>query len=182
MDETCSIDDYTIKLDDLTGKQLSVHLFSNVQNIEEIHEKLMTKELACCIIKAQLVLDPFQIAVAANKAALNEKYKQLITRTLYTEVIYCLSTSKNISQSLTTFGISNEVKDIVVVQIYDTSEKKALEKLIDSVKGQRVPVSKLPEFSNVDLIKKTYKIDNEELKVSSLLDSVVSRISDKISK
>lgn len=181
--ENSELENYILQLDEQTEKQLSVYLYQNVKNIEEIHKKLLSKEISCCIVKANLVLDPFQIAIAANKAVLNEKYGQMVTRSLYTEVIYCLSRTKNISQSLATFGISSDAKDILVIFIHNPEDKEFTEKLVfDCINGERIPISKLPEFSDLKLIKSTYKIDEQELKVSSLLDSIVSRISDKVSK
>jgi tRNA threonylcarbamoyladenosine modification (KEOPS) complex Cgi121 subunit len=179
--ESCNVETYTLELDELTEKQLSVYLYNNIHNIEELHKKLLNKELPCCIIKANLILDPFQIVIAANKAALNEKYGQLVTRSLYTEIIYYLSISKNISQSLTTFGISNDTVNALVIFIHNVQEKESAEKLvIDCIKGERIPISKLSEIADLNLIKKTYKINKDELKASSLLDSIVSRISEKI--
>lgn len=183
MENISDIEHYSLHLDELTGKQLNVYLYQNVQNIEDIHNKLLNKELPCCIIKANLVLDPFQIAVAANKAVLNFKYKQMVTKNLFTEVIYCLSTSRNISQSLSTFGISSDTKNILVVTICDEQEKESTEKIIfDCIKGSRIPISKLSNFTDFDLIEKHYKIDEDELKMSSVLDSIVSRVSDKVTK
>lgn len=177
------IEHYTLKLDDLTGKQLNAYLYQDVENIEEIHKKVLSKELSCCIIKAKMVLDPFQIAVAANRAALNFKIKQMVTKNLFTELIYQLSTSRNISQSLATFGISADTRDILVVTICDEGEKQAVEELVfGSVKGKRVPMSRLSEFSDLELIEKHYKIDEVELKTSTLVDSIVSRLSDKATK
>ncbi|XP_001606178.1 EKC/KEOPS complex subunit Tprkb [Nasonia vitripennis] len=174
---------FTLQLDEVTEKYLTIYLYKDVQNIEEIHKKIISKELPCCIVKANLVLDPFQLVIAANKAALNEKYKQMVTRSLFTEVIYCLSTSKNISQSLTTFGISDDTTNILVILIHKAEGKEIQEKLVfDSISGERIPISKLSQFTDVNLIKSTYKIDKDESKVSSLLDSIVSRISDKVSK
>lgn len=183
MENTSEVEHYTLQLDEISGKQLNIYLYKNVENIEDIHKKLLNKELPCCIIKANLVLDPFQIAVAANKAVLNLKYKQMITKSLFTEVIYCLSTSRNISQSLATFGITSDTKNILVVTICDVQEKESVQKLIfSSIKGDRIPISKLSEFSDLDLIEKHYKIDEDELKMSSVLDSIVSRVSDKTTK
>ncbi|KAJ8683154.1 hypothetical protein QAD02_018946 [Eretmocerus hayati] len=177
------VDYYNLKLDDLTGKLLKVYMYQNVQNIQEIHEKLVSKELPCCIVKAELVIDPFQIAIAANKAVLNEKYGQMVTRSLFTEIIFNLSISKNITQSLTTFGISKDTSNILVILIHDSGEQEAVEKsVLEQINGNRVSITRLPEFSNVNLIKKTYKVSQEELEVSNLLDSIVSRISDKVVK
>lgn len=170
-------------LDDITKKELSLLLYKDVENVEEVYNKVISKELPCCILKANLIIDPFQVVIAANKAALNEKYEQMVTRTLYTELIYCLSTSKNISQSLNTFGVTKDTKNILVALIYESQDKSSQQNLVSqSIKGQRLCLSKLAEISDVELIKKTYKISNDELTVSSLLNSIVSRISDKIIK
>lgn len=175
--------DYTVKLDDVTGKSVSLYLYKNVENIQEVFDKILKKELPCCILKANLILEPFHIVVAANKAAINEKFNQLVTKSLYSEVIFCLSISKNISQSLTTFGITKDSKDILVVLIYEPNEKSTQEKLVfESIKGELLPITKLSNFSDIELIKKTYKIEKDELSVSSLINSIVSRISDKIIK
>ena len=180
MTDNCGEEEYTLKLDELTEKTLTVYLYKDIENIEEVHQKLINKELPCCIVKSDLVLDLFQLAVAANKAALNEKYGQMVTRSLFTEIIFCLSPSKNISQSLSTFGISNDALSILVLLVHNEEEKEHMQKLVfESIKGERIPVSRLSKFSNLLSIKKTYKVGEEELKVSSLLDSIISRISDK---
>ncbi|XP_011497711.1 PREDICTED: EKC/KEOPS complex subunit Tprkb-like [Ceratosolen solmsi marchali] len=181
MVENCELENYTLELDALTNRQLSIYLYRNIQNIDELHKKLLNKELPCCIVKANLILDPFQIVIAANKAALNEKYGQMVARNLYTEIIYCLSISTNISQSLAAFGISKDTANVLVILIHDAQEKESMEKLVfDCIEGTRIPISRLSDFSDISLIKKTYKICNEESNIPSLLDSIVSRISEKI--
>ncbi|KAL6262261.1 EKC/KEOPS complex subunit TPRKB-like [Pogonomyrmex barbatus] len=174
------MDDYSIELDQETGFHCSLHLFTNIVNTSEIREKLIAGKLRCCMAKASLITDVFQIVVAANKAALNAHRDRLITKTVYTEILFCLSMSKNISRSLIEFGISDNDKDILVILLHKPSEEQAmLEEILTSVKGKKVPISKIQEFTNVDLVKKTYKIDKDELRASSLTDAVVSRISCK---
>jgi len=174
------MDDHSVELDQETGFYCTLHLFTNVTNTSEIREKLITGKLRCCMVKASLVTDAFQAVVAANKAALNAKRNRLITKTVYTEVLFYLSMSKNISRSLAEFGISDNDKNILVILIHKLGEEQAmLEEILGSVKGERIPVSRLEEFTDVNLVKKTYKIDEDELHVSSLTNAVVSRISCK---
>lgn len=184
MVEENKIEDYEISLDAMTNKKLSLFLYKNVQNIEEVYNKVISEELPCCILKANLILDPFQIIIAANKATLNEKYQQMVTRTLYTEVAYCLCPSKNISQSLNTFGAAKDTKSVFVVLLYDSLQDKEFQQNLvsQSINGERLPLWKLEEISEIELIKKTYKISDQELKVSTLLNSIVSRMSEKFIK
>ncbi|XP_012271545.1 EKC/KEOPS complex subunit Tprkb-like [Orussus abietinus] len=172
-------DCWTMKLDDETGKSMTLHLFKDVENTPVILKKLHANELPCCILKAALIADPFQVAVAANKAAVAEKLTGLTTKTLYTEILFNLSPSKNISQSLQKFGIDDKETNVIVATIHDGSENPELAQILNEIKGSRLPISKLNAFTDIQLIKKTYKLDDSELEVSNIMDSIVSRISTK---
>lgn len=173
------MDDYSIELDQETGLYCTLHLFADVANASEIREKLVTGKLRCCMAKVSLMTDAFQAVVAANKAALNAKRSRLITKTVYTEILFYLSISKNISRSLAEFGISDSDRNILVILIHELGEEQAMLEILESIKGERISLSRLQEFTDVNLVKKTYKIDDGELHVSSLTDAVVSRISCK---
>lgn len=171
---------YRMELDWETGFLCTLCLYTNVTNIAEVRKKVMTGALHCCIVKASLVVDTLQVIVAANKAALNAKHNQLITKSVYTEILFCLSTSKNITRSLCEFGISDDDKHILVILLHKPGEDlPMLTEIQNSVEGERVPVSKIQEFTDINLVKKTYKISDNELHVSSLVKSIVSRISCK---
>lgn len=173
------MDDYSVELDQETGFHCTLHLFTNVTNTSDIREKLVAGKLHCCVAKVSLITDAFQAVVAANKAALNAKRNRLITKTIYTEVLFYLSMSKNISRSLVEFGISDSDRNILMILIHKLEEQAMLEEILESIKGERISISRLQEFTDVDLVKKTYKIDKDELCVSNLADAVVSRISCK---
>ncbi|XP_043261991.1 EKC/KEOPS complex subunit TPRKB-like [Colletes gigas] len=173
------MDDYIVPLDPETELFCTLYLFRNVQNCNEIREKIMNGKLCCAVIKAALITDPFHILVAANKAAISAKMNQLITKNVYTEILFNLSISKNISRSLMEFGINDNDKNILIIQIYKNTEESMSQILMKNVKGVNVSISKLAEFSDLELIKKTYKIDKDEETVSNLTNSIVSRISCK---
>lgn len=167
-------------LDPETEMSCSLYLFLNVQNSRDLQTKITNGELDCCIVKPALVVDPFQIIVAANKAALNAKLNKMTTRSLHTEILFCMSTSKNIVRSLSEFGINHEEKNLLMAVIQDIGDETCGSDLITNVvNGERVPISKLSEFTDYQLVKKIYNIDNDELNVCSLTDSIVSRISCK---
>ncbi|XP_076162691.1 EKC/KEOPS complex subunit TPRKB [Ptiloglossa arizonensis] len=174
------MDDYTVPLDPETEMFCTLYLFANVQNSDEIYKKIVNGEICCSIIKAALIVDSFHVLVAANKAAVNAKMNQLITKNLHTEVLFNLSISKNISRSLMEFGINDTDKNILIVQIHKINNKEPMSEILrKNIKGEKVSISELPQFSDLELIKKTYKIDKEEQTVSNLTNSIVSRISCK---
>ncbi|XP_043790157.1 EKC/KEOPS complex subunit TPRKB-like [Apis laboriosa] len=172
--------DYTVSLDPETEMFCTLYLFENVQNSNEIRRKVMNNELSCAVIKASLIVDPFQIIIAANKTAISARMNQITTKNIYTEVLFNLSTSKNISRTLIEFGISDNDKNILIMLICKENDKKLMSKTImDVVKGEKISISRLSEFTDFDLIKKIYKIEEDELNVSNFIDSIVSRISCK---
>ncbi|CAK9826511.1 EKC/KEOPS complex subunit TPRKB [Anthophora retusa] len=175
------MDDYTVSLDPETEMFCTLYLFKDVQNSDEIRKKILNGELCCSIIKADLVVDPLQLIVAANKAVISAKMNQLTTKSLYTEVLFNLSMSKNIMRTLIEFGINDNDKNILVVLIYKNNEEKesVLKILTDTIKAERISVSRLSEFTDFERIKRFYKIEKDELNISSLTNSVVSRISCK---
>ncbi|XP_015608167.1 EKC/KEOPS complex subunit Tprkb [Cephus cinctus] len=172
--------EYTMKLDDTTEKHLTLLLFADVENARDVKTKLINGELRCCVLKASLIVDPFQVVVAANKAALKEMHSRLTTKTVFTEILFDLSLSKNITQSLIKFGIDDAERNILVAVIHSLDDKKSIvQKVVSSIKGQQVSIDKLKDYTDLKLVRKTYKIEDTELTVSNLVDSLVSRISTK---
>lgn len=168
---------YTLELDPRSGKLISLYLLTDIKNTIELRKKILSGELKCCILKASMIVDPFQVVVGVNKAVLRQLNNKLITRSLFTEILYCISSSTNISQSLAKFGINDNDKNIIVAIVHSKNEHDEFEDNIrPQIDGQLTPMSQLKNYSDIELIKKTYKIDKEELKVSSLADSIVSRI------
>ncbi|CAG4992332.1 unnamed protein product [Colias eurytheme] len=60
-------------LDSDTKTNLKIYLFKNVQNVDIIRNNIVKGVWNCAAIKPSLVVDPLQIAVAANRAVVAEK-------------------------------------------------------------------------------------------------------------
>jgi len=166
---------YKIELDSDCHKSLSLFLLKDVQNAAEIKEMVVKGKLECCVVKPCLISHPFQIVVAANKAVVSKMRHKMTTRTLSTEILYNLSLSRNITQSLIKFGVGESDKNMLVVIIEESGEN-GTDSILSHFKGVVCPIEELPKFSDGVLIKKTYKIEYAELAVSSLTDSIVTRI------
>ena len=170
----------TFPLDPQTEKFITFALFRNVKNTTEIRKKLLSGELRCCLLKPGLIIDPFQVAVAANKAVCAEMFGDLVTKSVFTETLYNLSITKSISKALNLFGSIDKDTEIMAGLIHKEDEKEAvLKSFLDLIQGEQVPLSRLGDFSDVEKIQKIYKINEIELQVSTLVDSIATRISVK---
>jgi len=164
-----------VPLDSSTGKTLTSALFVNVTNTKDFRAKLLDGSLKCCAVSAKLIIDPFQLVVAANKAAISAAANKLVTKTVYTELLFNLSTSKNISQALSKFGISDSDTNFIVCTI-DDNEDAELKDVLDIVEGEMCDMEALSNLSDTAAIKKTYKIQDSESQCFPLVDSIVSRL------
>lgn len=94
--------------------------------------------------------------------------------------MFYLSITKNISKSLSDFGINDNDTNILVVAIHKIDDQESISKMIiDNIKGERISLEELKELNNLELVQKYYKIDKEELIVSTYTDSIISRIACK---
>ncbi|KAI4503510.1 hypothetical protein M0802_001732 [Mischocyttarus mexicanus] len=171
---------YSIQLDPETKMHCTLYLLKNVQNTAEVKKKVISGDLACCLLKPTCIVDPFQIVIAANKAAINESCNQLITRNKSTEILFYLSMTTSISKSLSDFGISDNDTNILVVAIHKKDEQESISKMIiDNINGEIISIEELKELNNLELTQKYYKIDKEELIICNCTDSIISRIACK---
>lgn len=149
-------------------------LYKNVLNTSEIRKVILAAKLPFTLINPQLVLDPFQLSVAVTKALYNMKEGTMMTRSFQTEILYCLSPSKNIKDALVSFGSKETDSEFLLI-----GDKLAFVQLEHQIQGDEVPLTELTTFSNPDSIQQLYQIPSEEFENSTLLKSVVSRISSK---
>ncbi|XP_028167559.1 EKC/KEOPS complex subunit Tprkb-like [Ostrinia furnacalis] len=166
---------YLCKLDPESGVTLHVHLFKNVRNVEDIRMNILKGTWKCAIIKPALILDPLQIAVAANKAVISEQRNAMTTRNVYTEVLFNLSITKNIGQSLNKFGIEKDTDMLVCFLI--ASEDNSAE-ILSKIEGERCPISSLIEFRDLRKIKNVYKFNGLKCDVDlqEMLNIIISRM------
>ncbi|MPC56913.1 EKC/KEOPS complex subunit Tprkb [Portunus trituberculatus] len=124
-----------------------------------------------------MVVAPFQVAVAANRAVRAQALGKMATRSLYTEVIFNLSTKKNIMNALKTFGMGEEDKEVLAVVLGTEEEvEDKVTKITQQINGKVVDTSELADLTQEARVQELYKVTPEELKVGSLLEAVVSRM------
>ncbi|CAG9786423.1 unnamed protein product [Diatraea saccharalis] len=166
-------DEFACELDVITKTTLQVYFLRNVKNTEEIKNNIIAGTWKCAVIKANLILDPFLIAVAANRAVVSEKLNTLVTRTVYTEILYNLSLTKNITQSLCRFGIENN-SDLLVCFL-KTSDMDCGKEILSKIDGDICPLSNLKDVVDKIKIKSLYKLNDLKHDID-LVDIIVSRM------
>ncbi|XP_048742816.2 EKC/KEOPS complex subunit TPRKB-like [Ostrea edulis] len=157
---------------------ITLMLFSNVENAAEIRKCVMSGEFEAALLKTAMILEPFQVIVAANRAIHLQRVKKMMTKNVHSEVLFSLSPSKNISDSFRKFGLADNDTSMFVVIVNDT-DGATCQAVTSKVKGQLTDIVEVGKYSDLPTIKKIYKISETELSSCSAVEAIVSRISSK---
>ncbi|XP_046556826.1 EKC/KEOPS complex subunit TPRKB-like [Haliotis rubra] len=157
---------------------ITMALFRDVTNAAELRQHVMKGEFEASLLKPAMIVDPFQVLVAANKAVHLQRSGKMMTRNVHTEILFSLSPSKNISDSFKKFGLGDSDTSALVVIINDNNGS-TLTAVTDKVQGRLVDVTEVKELTDSNIVNKVYKLTEEELTISSPLDSITTRIAAK---
>lgn len=157
-----------------TGTKLTMGFVRGVENTSEARKLLFSGDLPdTLLVKACLIPSPLVVAVAANKSALAQQRGNMRTRSVQTETLFNLSSSKNITESLKNFGGNDSDSSFVVCGFGAGGLVKAKE----VIKGEWEEMEKLPEQVDSALLTKLHKLRPPEL--GCLPQSLCSRIAAK---
>lgn len=138
------------------------------------------KDKSPVLISRRLIVDPFQIVVAVNNAYLSCENSCMKTKSLANEILFNLSSSKNITQSLKEISANDQDNDMIVAIISKFSNVPEMKIFQEKcITGCETDISDIAENIDEDYIKSYYKISQIENGNSSLLDSIVTRIACK---
>uniref|UniRef100_A0A7S2ZM85 EKC/KEOPS complex subunit cgi121 n=1 Tax=Rhodosorus marinus TaxID=101924 RepID=A0A7S2ZM85_9RHOD len=111
-------------------------VLKDVKNSLSIKSKLMSGELECAVLDKHLVVDVFQVMVAAQMAYQRYTTGKAACRTMHAEVLYSLSAMKSISNVFATFGLDGNQRELLIVVI--NPQKTNIEKIQSSIDGKEV--------------------------------------------
>ena len=153
---------------------ISINLYENVANADEIKHQVADGKINAAVLKPNLILDVFQLLVATNKAFFLKSQSKLKTRNVFSEILFNLSPSNQISECFKLFGVNESTKTFIVICLKDDFDH--IHKLVD---GDTADLSLLANNCDKSAITKLYKINEMELETSTLLDCVVSQLASK---
>ncbi|KAG7455757.1 hypothetical protein MATL_G00244490 [Megalops atlanticus] len=154
-------------------------LFKDVKNAADLRKSAIAQEISGALINPAMIVDPFQVVVAANKALHVQKVGKMKTRSLYSEIIFNLSPTNNISEAFKKFGLSDGDSAVAVVLVHAAEETRSMDDILAKVDGQQIPVNQISSLTDVAKIKKLYKITPQEEHSGTLLDAVICRMAIK---
>ncbi|KAK3845539.1 MAG: kinase binding protein CGI-121-domain-containing protein [Linnemannia gamsii] len=163
-----------------TAGDIHMACFSAVKNAPDLKEKLQNqdKSLTFAIVESTLIMDVFQLLLAATKAAHDNETGKLATQTISSEIIYNLSPSKNIAESLKRFGISEDTTSLIAVKIGGHPDE-IIEDMSRTVDGILVSFSKLDQEKDMVKLRQYYKIDSKVTEDKEILNWIISAIAMK---
>uniref|UniRef100_A0A1A8ETF9 EKC/KEOPS complex subunit TPRKB n=2 Tax=Nothobranchius korthausae TaxID=1143690 RepID=A0A1A8ETF9_9TELE len=154
-------------------------LYTDVKNAAELRRKAMEGNINGALVNPMMLVSPFQVLVAANKAVHLQTTGKMKTKTLNAEIIFNLSPTNNISEAFKRFGISDGDHSILVVVVHKSDEVQFVSDISAMVDGQQLPVEDVSSLSDFNKIKKLFKITPQEEKYGPLLDAVICRMAIK---
>ncbi|KAG0272483.1 hypothetical protein BGZ95_011763 [Linnemannia exigua] len=163
-----------------TAGDIHMACFTAVKNAPDLKEKLQNqdKSLTFAIVESTLIMDVFQLLLAATKAAHDNETGKLATQTISSEIIYNLSPSKNIAESLKRFGISEDTTSLIAVKIGGNPDE-IMEEMSRTVDGILVSFSKLDQDKDMVKLRQYYKIDPKVTEDKEILNWIISAIAMK---
>lgn len=161
---------------DLPGHTLTVALYKDVTNASALRDLVVAGSLEpeCALVNAALVPDALVLRAAATKALLAAQRGALRCKSPHAELVFNLSGSKHIGETLQRFGVSPDCKHLLAARFDATpAEAAALQGL---VAGTPVPLSELTGLADAALLRKYLKVTAEELEVGGLAEAQLVRI------
>ncbi|KAG0054438.1 hypothetical protein BGZ83_011232 [Gryganskiella cystojenkinii] len=159
-----------------------IHLacFTGVKNAALLKERLQVqdKTLTFALVESNLIMDVFQLLLAATKAAQDNETGKLKTQYLSSEIIYNLSPTNNIAESLKRFGISDETTSLIAVKIGGEPDE-VMEDMSRTVDGNLISFSKLDQEKDMEKLRKYYKIDPKLTDDKTILNWIIGAIAMK---
>eukprot|EP00045_Choanoeca_perplexa_P003637 m.32412 g.32412 ORF g.32412 m.32412 type:complete len:172 (-) comp12148_c0_seq2:1086-1601(-) len=158
---------------DYGSRAARVALFVNVKNAKELKTAVIEQKLPAALINPSLVADVFLLRLAAMEAASAEESNSMKTRSVYTEIIFQLSPSKQIKHALETIGIQDDSTALLLLTFED--DAKAQE-LCAMVEGSLVSPVQLQDLADLAAIRKAFKVQPAEEKMGSIVDAIATRM------
>ncbi|KAL5527021.1 hypothetical protein ACEPAG_5812 [Sanghuangporus baumii] len=156
----------------------SVHiaLFTSVKNAAELRSRIVKaattegsegeaerEAVSFAFIEAKLVTSRRHLQTAVYQSMLADAQNALKTKTVHSEIIWCLNPTNNITEALRRFGVSDNSNSLLVVRVgHQAVPASEVESQMKSVvEGDLVPIEALSDITDWAAVRKYYKLNGE---------------------
>lgn len=145
---------YLTTLPQFPDYRVSVSLFEDVSNAQDLRSRVA--ELPFALIDAKAVCSREQLLSSIYRTLVEVSYNRRRTKSLHSECLLCLSPSSNIGEAFRNFGLKDDSKTVIAVQILGPTDQDVAERLDDEIHGTEVGFLdvKLQEHYDEDFIRK----------------------------
>ncbi|KAG0237503.1 hypothetical protein BGW42_000713 [Actinomortierella wolfii] len=160
--------------------QVHIACYTDVKNASALKERLeaQDKTLTIGLVESKLILDVFQLLTAATRTALDERAGKLRTNSVNAEIVYNLSPTNNIAESLRRFGISDSTTSLIAIKIGGEAST-VLEEMNKTVDGTLTSFSNLEQEADLATLRKYYKIDPKVTDKEQILNWIIGAMAMK---
>ncbi|CAL1283556.1 unnamed protein product [Larinioides sclopetarius] len=163
---------------EIRSGDVSVFLYEKIENMTEIKQLLMKGELKAAVVNPELVYNLDVLLFASHKSLYSLKYSQLKTKTIFTELLYNLSPTRSIRDSLTMFGAQDDGTNALFI-VFGREDGESANSLKSCIKGSLAPTDSLVNLRNLSKIKKVYKISDEIDSEEAIYNYLVTKVASK---
>lgn len=162
----------SVNLEPFPGTTLHFCFYTELLNAAELKEHVTEYEFG--LVNPCLVSSIQHLLSAANRATSNSLSGRMKTRSLKTEILYFLSPSSNIKETLQRYSIQPESRAVLAVA-FSASQLQAAHQVIQG--RCEVNLDKLADYSDHAALRQIFKVHDEELNVDpSLTHAILSRL------
>ena len=96
------------------ARELAVWTFADVENAEAVRAAVRDGTLECAVLDARAIASLACVELAAYKAALACERGAMVTRAVHSELVFCLSPTRHISEAFRRFGGDENTRALIV--------------------------------------------------------------------
>ncbi|KAJ3451918.1 cgi-121 family member [Anaeramoeba flamelloides] len=154
------------------SSKITIKFFSKINNAENIFSLVKKGEIEKCFINPETIISEEHLLMATIRARRNQKNNSMKTRTIESEILWCLSPYKGVGMAFKHFGLQENFTEAIVLSFEEQPD-------FSVIQGEELAFndSILQKHSNVDKIKDIYQISEDEIQLTSLKESVIMKMS-----
>ena len=183
-----------MNIHDILNNRIGIYGYENLTNAESLISYIESKadretavafntdvDISYVVIDAELIYNSFHLKSAIYKAHLNESQCNMKTKSILTEVIYYLSPSTKINDSIAQYKIKPSSTMILILSAPKLSSVELF--FTASIEGSQFNIDQLDDAKNLHIKRNKliqyFHILPSELEIDSLENCIATRVATK---